>query len=164
MSTEYKEFQNEADADDGANCPPTQPQPAQGDAPPQPEQGYDAPPPYNDPNHGAPGLNYPPEHAAPTMVQVVAPRPQTIISTTAVCQPNDYFGLALFVTFCCCLPLGIVGLIKSSAVRNRFMVGDIAGAEQASREAQTYSQYGLGIGIGFLSLNVVVGVVYAATI
>ena len=30
--------------------------------------------------------------------------------------PKDYFGFALFVTICCCLPFGIVGLIKSSEV------------------------------------------------
>ncbi|XP_038052854.1 proline-rich transmembrane protein 1-like isoform X2 [Patiria miniata] len=102
------------------------------------DEDYGPPPEYTD---------YPKCPPGDTEVQVVAPRPQTIISTPNVCQPNDYFGLALFVTACCCLPLGIVGLIKANDVRNRFRLGDIAGAEQASREARKYSFWGLGIGI-----------------
>ncbi|XP_038052857.1 proline-rich transmembrane protein 1-like [Patiria miniata] len=115
-----------------ANYPPTQPQPAQGYAPPQ----YYASPP------------------SVTAVQAVPPQPQTIISTSHV-MPQDYFGLALFVTLCCCLPLGILGLIRSNDVRNRFLVGDIAGAEQASRQAKTYSYVGLGIGISLTVVSIV---------
>ncbi|XP_038053637.1 proline-rich transmembrane protein 1-like [Patiria miniata] len=139
MSTEYKQFQNEGEDDHAASYPLSQPQPAQGYAPPPPQYP-----------------NYPP---GGTMMQTVVPQPQTIISTSHVCQPNDYFGLALFVTICCCLPLGIVGLIKANDVRNRFQVGDVAGAEQASKEAKMYSFWGLGIGIGILVAAIIVTIV-----
>ncbi|XP_038052852.1 proline-rich transmembrane protein 1-like [Patiria miniata] len=148
MSSGYTQFQNEAEAP-GPTYPPSQP---------QPEQGYGPPPQYNYPT-------YPAGNAVP-MVQVVAPEPQTIVSTTTTCQPQDYFGLALFVTICCCLPLGIVGLIKANDVRNRFLVGDIAGAEEASRQAKTYSFVGLGIGIGSIVVSIItviiIVVVYAS--
>ncbi|XP_038052855.1 proline-rich transmembrane protein 1-like [Patiria miniata] len=140
MSTGYKTFQDEGG--DQVNHPPTQPTRYQSAV------GHD-PPRYNP--------TYPPGHTA------VAPQPQTIISTyTAVCQPNDYFGLALFVTILCCLPLGVVGLIKSNDVRNRFRFGDIAGAEQASREAKTFSLAGLIIGIVALVLAIIGTIIAAA--
>jgi hypothetical protein len=102
------------------------------------------------------GLGY----GQPTATSVmVAPQSQTIVSTATVCQPQDYFGLALFVTICCCLPLGIVGLIKANDVRNRFQIGDIAGAEQASKEAKTYSFLGLGFGIGIIVVSIIVTIV-----
>ncbi|XP_038053615.1 proline-rich transmembrane protein 1-like [Patiria miniata] len=124
-----------------AYYPPTQPQPAQGYAPPQ----YNASPP------------------SVTAVQAVPPQPQTIISTSHV-MPQDYFGLALFVTLCCCLPLGIVGLIRSNDVRNRFLAGDIAGAEQASREAKIYSYVGLRIGIILIVSTVVTVIMNLGTV
>ncbi len=49
------------------------------------------------------------------LFQVTSPAPPTIVRHHTV-VPKDYFGLALFVTLCCFLPLGIVALIKSNEV------------------------------------------------
>lgn len=62
-------------------------------------------------------------------------------------QPNDYLGFAIFVTICCCLPFGIVGIIKASEVRSRFLSGDYQGAEESSRAAKNWSCAGLVTGL-----------------
>ncbi|XP_022096373.1 proline-rich transmembrane protein 1-like [Acanthaster planci] len=167
MSTGYNKFQDEEAAD---TAPPPQysqamvmdtTDPAVGQPGYGPPMGAPSMGQGYDPSMGAlspaMGQGYGPPMGTTTTV-AVAPQPQTIMSTT-VCQPDDYFGLALFVTICCCLPLGIVGLIKANDVRNRFQVGDIAGAEQASREAKTYSFLGLGFGIGIIVVAIIVTII-----
>ncbi|XP_072043561.1 proline-rich transmembrane protein 1-like [Amphiura filiformis] len=62
-------------------------------------------------------------------------------------QPNDYMCCAIFVTICCCLPLGIVAIVKSTWVRTRLASGDTAGAEEASRSAKCWSIAALVTGL-----------------
>ncbi|XP_072176559.1 uncharacterized protein [Diadema setosum] len=138
-----------------------QPAPAAGYAPqpvpagyaPQPQGGYG--------QQQAFGMQPQPQ----PHVYVQAPGQQMITHvTTAVIPPSDYFGLALFVTICCCLPLGIVGLVKSSEVKNRAAMGDAAGAQRASHEAHRYSMIGLGIGIGSWVIGFILIIVYVVVI
>ena len=61
----------------------------------------------------------PPYSDAPPPAHMVGSGPvmsPSIIRQQTVFIPKDYFGLALFVTVCCFLPLGIVALVKSSDV------------------------------------------------
>ncbi|XP_063971472.1 proline rich transmembrane protein 1B-like isoform X1 [Lytechinus pictus] len=95
------------------------------------------------------------------------PGQQTIIHVAAGPIPNDYFGFALFVTICCCLPFGIVGLIKSSEVKNRAAGGDYNGATISSSEARRWSWAGCIIGgitwgIALLVTCVYIGLAVAA--
>ncbi|WP_411025377.1 CD225/dispanin family protein, partial [Salmonella sp. s55004] len=79
----------------------------------------------------------PPSCEQSIAIQIPAPSDQTIIHVTAgISPPPDDFGFALFVTLCCCLPFGIVGLVKSSEVRMRATMGDTAGAELSSNQAK----------------------------
>ncbi|KAJ8049818.1 Proline rich transmembrane protein 1B [Holothuria leucospilota] len=72
-------------------------------------------------------------------------------------QPNDYSGLSIFVLLCCCLPAGIVALVKSSEVVSRFSGGDYNGAMEASRSARSWARGGLILGLVIhVSLAVVV--------
>ncbi|PIK41572.1 putative proline-rich transmembrane protein 1 [Apostichopus japonicus] len=64
---------------------------------------------------------------------------KTVIVRQTQIQPNDYLGFAIFVTICCCLPFGIVGIIKATEVRSRFISGDYQGAEDSSRSAKNWS-------------------------
>ncbi|XP_003730780.1 proline-rich transmembrane protein 1 [Strongylocentrotus purpuratus] len=95
----------------------------------------------------------------PQVIQVQQPVQQNIIHVSTGIAPNDYFGLALFVTLCCCLPFGIVALIKSTEVRNRSAVGDYHGAAVSSLEAKRWSRIGLIFGSVSVGVSVLGGIV-----
>ncbi|XP_041466257.1 proline rich transmembrane protein 1B-like [Lytechinus variegatus] len=95
------------------------------------------------------------------------PGQQTIMHVAAGPIPKDYFGFALFVTICCCLPFGIVGLVKSSEVKNRAAAGDYTGATISSSEARRWSWAGCIIGgitwgIALIVTCVYIGLIVAA--
>ncbi|KAJ8050363.1 Proline-rich transmembrane protein 1 [Holothuria leucospilota] len=125
--------------------PPVNPGYPTGDAayPPQPQPYGGAPPPYyHPPPQGGP-------EGQPLQTVGVAPQQpgQTVIIRQTQVQPNDYLGFAIFVTICCCLPFGIVGIVKASEVRSRFSAGDYQGAEESSRSAKNWSCAGLVTGL-----------------
>ncbi len=62
--------------------------------------------------------------------------------------PN-YLVQAILVTFCCCLPCGIVGIVYAAQVNTLLRAGDIAAAKQASDSAKLWCWIGLGIGLLF---------------
>lgn len=61
--------------------------------------------------------------------------------------PNTYLVFAILVTIFCCLPFGIVGIVKASNVSKAFISGDYVGAELASKQAKTWSIVGLCCGL-----------------
>ncbi|WP_283133541.1 CD225/dispanin family protein [Rhizohabitans arisaemae] len=72
--------------------------------------------------------------------------------------PDNHLVAAILTTLFCCLPFGIVAIVKSSQVNSRWSVGDYQGAHQASQEAKTWWKRALIIG---LVINVVVVILYA---
>jgi hypothetical protein len=66
--------------------------------------------------------------------------------------PN-YMVQSILVTLCCCLPLGIVGIVKAGEVNNRLAAGDYEGAVKASNTVKTILWIGLASGI-------VLGIIY----
>lgn len=50
-------------------------------------------------------------------------------------MPATYLPWNVLATVCCCLPVGIVGIIFSSRVTRKFNEGDLAGARRASEQA-----------------------------
>ncbi|XP_072182116.1 uncharacterized protein [Diadema setosum] len=132
--------------------------PQQSPYPPQ-QQGYPAkgPPPAYGEGQAA--------YAASGQNVVVGPAPQTtVIVRQAQAQPNDYLAFAIFVTICCCLPLGIVAIIKSMDVRSRYTAGDMNGALEASRSAKNWSVAGLVIGIILEVIAIIIIIVYFVVI
>lgn len=51
-------------------------------------------------------------------------------------RPPTYLGWSIAMTVCCCLPAGVIGIIYSSMVSQRWMRGDVSGAVKASEYAQ----------------------------
>lgn len=49
--------------------------------------------------------------------------------------PSTYLGWNIAMTLCCCMPMGIAGIIFSSMVKQRWYRGDIEGAKKASEIA-----------------------------
>ncbi len=64
--------------------------------------------------------------------------------------PDNNLVWAILCTVLCCLPLGIVAIIKSTKVKELWAQGDHAGAEKAAADAKKYSLWGAGIGLFFV--------------
>ena len=70
-------------------------------------------------------------------------------------KPNNNLILAIFTTLCCCLPFGIVAIVKASKVDSLFNTGQYLAAQNAADEAKKWSLIGIGVGV-------VVSVIYMA--
>lgn len=57
--------------------------------------------------------------------------------------PPTYLALSIIVTILCCLPFGIVGIIKSSSVTKEYAAGHYDEAQRASKQAKTWSIVGM---------------------
>ncbi|MBO4995892.1 MAG: CD225/dispanin family protein [Muribaculaceae bacterium] len=66
--------------------------------------------------------------------------------------PKTWLVESILATLFCCLPLGIVGIVKASQVESRFHSGDYAGAQESSREAGKWTKLSAIIGIVVLLL------------
>ena len=62
-------------------------------------------------------------------------------------MPDKHLALAIITTLLCCLPTGIVAIIKATKVESLYHAGDYAGAEKASKEAKGWSLIGLWIAV-----------------
>ncbi|XP_071796115.1 proline-rich transmembrane protein 1-like [Asterias amurensis] len=121
-----------------AYIPPTQPQQ-------YPQQPY----PQGQQQAYPPGVQaaYPPG-VQPVGVYTAQPPGSTVIVRQPTGpMPNDYLIFAIFVTFCCCLPCGIVAIMKASETKNRWHAGDNEGAVRNSQEAKKWATIALVCGI-----------------
>ena len=75
--------------------------------------------------------------------------------------PN-YLVQSILVTLCCCLPFGIVAVVYSAQVNGKLAAGDIAGAQNASRNAKLWAWIAFGAGIVITILSVAINVLNVA--
>ncbi len=61
--------------------------------------------------------------------------------------PKNWLVESILVTLFCCLPFGIVGIIKASSVNSLFNAGNYQGAEEASKDAGKWTKIGFFCGI-----------------
>ena len=54
---------------------------------------------------------------------------------------------AVLVTLFCCLPFGIVAIVKASEVNGKLAAGDIEGAQFSAAEADKWANYGVIFGL-----------------
>lgn len=100
------------------NQPPTQP------IPPQPQQ-----PTYSAPVQGQPLYGQP---------QQPAYGQQPIYGQPQQPMPETYLAWSIVVTLLCCMPFGIVAIIKSSNVSSAYARGDYAEAQRNSESAKKW--------------------------
>ena len=62
-------------------------------------------------------------------------------------MPPTQIVWAILTTIFCCLPIGLVSMVKSVQVSSRYVNGDIAGSEAASKSAARWSIAATVIGI-----------------
>src|ERR1700758_3987632 len=68
--------------------------------------------------------------------------------------PNNYLVWSILVTLFCCLPLGIVAIVKSSQVNGLWAQGRYAEAQASADSARKWVIWSVVIGL-------VVGIIYA---
>ncbi len=68
-------------------------------------------------------------------------------------KPKNYLVESILVTLCCCLPLGIAGIVFAAQVDGKWNSGDQAGAIAAANNAKKFTMIGFGLG---LVLNIIV--------
>ena len=62
-------------------------------------------------------------------------------------KPNSNMALAIFTTICCCLPLGIVAIIKANSVESLYMAKQYTAAIMAANDAKKWSYIGILISL-----------------
>lgn len=73
-------------------------------------------------------------------------------------QPKTWLAESILVTLFCCLPFGIVGIVKASNVSSAFKAGRYAEAEAASKSAKKWTIYGCIIG-GIVTLMYIITII-----
>lgn len=70
--------------------------------------------------------------------------------------PDNHLVAAILTTLFCCLPFGIVSIVKSSQVNSKWQAGDYQGAIQSSEEAKTWWKRALIFG-AIINILIVIG-------
>ena len=139
------------------------------EAPPPPYSEIAQPPPQQPHAPAAPSVTHAgtiPAYLAPPGTYVItrnvngAPTPVVrqpgVVYVQAPIIPEheapDYLCMAILVTMCCCLPLGIVAVIKANQCRSARLRGDRKNALLNGRDARKFSLIGLGCGIAIIVL------------
>jgi hypothetical protein len=71
-------------------------------------------------------------------------------------MPKNYLVESILVTFFCCLPLGIVGIINAAKVETAYRTEGYRAAKKASDEALKWTKIGFWVGLVFLVLYLIV--------
>ncbi|MBP5764752.1 MAG: CD225/dispanin family protein [Bacteroidales bacterium] len=61
-------------------------------------------------------------------------------------KPDNYLALAIITTILCCLPFGIVAIVKASQVDTLYFAQQYEAAQKASSDAKKWSIIGLVTG------------------
>jgi len=126
------------------------------------KEGFDSlPPPYSE----SMTSGYVPPPAAPSPVGAVQQpqQPKNVVYLPTAPIPAhevpDHLTMAILATVCCCLPLGIVAIVKSSDCRSQRAVGNRELALRSSRSARKWSLWAIGLGtlvfLTYLALQVI---------
>ncbi|WP_026919657.1 CD225/dispanin family protein [Gordonia shandongensis] len=114
-------------------------------------------PPENVPGGGQPGGEpfggVPPYGSPQYGAQGGAPQPGYQAGMQA--EPASNLVWAILSTIFCCLPLGIVSIVKASSVGKLWAQGDVAGAHKAAEDAKKFAIWAAVVGIVFSILYLI---------
>ena len=71
-------------------------------------------------------------------------------------KPNDNLMLAIFTTVCCCLPLGIVAIVKANSVNSLYLAKQYDAANAAAEDAKKWSTIGIVVGAVAILLYIII--------
>lgn len=78
-------------------------------------------------------------------------------------MPKTWLVESILVTLFCCLPFGIVGIIKSSGVSSAYYSGNYDMAEEASASAKKWTLIGFWIGVAGIILYILFYLIMGAS-
>lgn len=78
-------------------------------------------------------------------------------------RPDDHLMLAILTTICCCLPFGLVGIIKASQVSKLYLMRQYDAAQVVADQAKKWSMLALWCGIAIYTINIIVSIIGIAT-
>lgn len=73
-------------------------------------------------------------------------------------KPDNYLWLSILSTVLCCIPLGIVGILNSNQVDNKWNSGDHEGAVNSSKNALLFSLIAVGLGVVVGMFGLIIGI------
>lgn len=85
--------------------------------------------------------------APPATQSYTPPPPASGPSAYGGARVPNYLVQSILVTFCCCLPFGIVAIIFAAQVNSKLAAGDYAGAVAASNSARKWCWVAFGVGL-----------------
>ena len=76
--------------------------------------------------------------------------------------PKTWLAESILVTLFCCLPFGIVGIVKASQVESAFRTGNYGQAMQNSKDAANWTKWGFIVGLVCYLLYFILGFSFPA--
>jgi type IV secretory pathway VirB10-like protein len=113
---------------------PSQPCPPPAPPVPQPQTPQAQPQPQPQPQYQQPQ----PQYQQPT---------QSVDEQSYEMPPKSWLVESILVTILCCLPFGIIGIIKSASINGLWQQGRYDDARKASQQAKTWTIVGAIIGL-----------------
>ena len=80
---------------------------------------------------------------------------------TLTSPPPSYLAQAILTTLFCCLPLGIVAIVKASQVNGHWQSGRHQEAMSASAQAKQWVWIAFGAGLALIAIGFLLGVIGA---
>jgi hypothetical protein len=93
----------------------------------------------------------------PPMGGYAAPQQMGYGYAVAGPAPNNYMVFAILTTLFCCLPAGVVSIVKAAQVNSKWNAGDQMGAQDASRQAKQWAIISAVVGLVLIVLLVTTG-------
>ena len=75
---------------------------------------------------------------------------------------NNHMVKGILTTLCCCLPLGIVSIIKAAEVNKKVASGDIDGAIQSAEGANKWANIGIIVALASWVISIIFFIIAAA--
>jgi hypothetical protein len=85
--------------------------------------------------------------AAPPPPGQTASAPLAPLAPAAPAHVDTHLAKAILATIFCCMPLGVVAIVKAVMVQGRLDAGDVEGARRLSREASTWGNWSIGLAL-----------------
>lgn len=89
-----------------------------------------------------------------------APQPQVAPSSNQTC-PDNHLVFAILATIFCCLPFGIVAIIKAAGVSSAFNSGDYELAQKNSADAAKWCKIAFICGVVYIFFAALLGAIGA---